>query len=292
MPINSSASDVVELFGFSTCEVADWPTIVSQRACRFENKPCYKTRKSDSSTAIGTCTVRIGKDGLPLIICPKRLLEGGKVFADCIHLLSRHQPGNQLHLVSEVSIPGGSVDYFLVSEYKGRPIDFVGVEFQTMDTTGTVWPARQKFLRSVGMVAPVPSADAGKSYGVNWKMTAKTILVQLHHKAETFEAIGRNLVLVVQVPFMDYMSREFNFGHLTNPSVPNDAMHFHAYDAVESGTGMSLEFHSRLSTSSAGISQALNLNVTRIVEEATIFKALAAKMSNHTKWSPVSSQVA
>ena len=33
-----------------------------------------------------------------------------------------------------------------------------------------------------------------KPFGMNWKMTAKTILVQLHHKIETFESINKHLV--------------------------------------------------------------------------------------------------
>jgi hypothetical protein len=33
---------------------------------------------------------------------------------------------------------------------------------------------------------------------MNWKMTAKTILVQMHHKVETFEHINKKMVLVIQ----------------------------------------------------------------------------------------------
>lgn len=42
---------------------------------------------------------------------------------------------------------------------------------------------------------------------MNWKMTAKTILVQLHHKIDTFESISKHLVLVVQDYLLDYMKR-------------------------------------------------------------------------------------
>jgi hypothetical protein len=34
---------------------------------------------------------------------------------DCLHLLTTHEVGNELHILSEVPIPGGSVDYFLAS---------------------------------------------------------------------------------------------------------------------------------------------------------------------------------
>jgi hypothetical protein len=52
----------------------------------------------------------------------------------------------------------------------------------------------QEFLREHGLNVPVETA---KTFGMNWKMTAKTILVQLHHKLETFEHLGKHLVLVI-----------------------------------------------------------------------------------------------
>jgi hypothetical protein len=47
--------------------------------------------------------------------------------------------------------------------------DFAGIEIQTVDTTGTVWPERQRLLKEFG----VPRADeeelSTKSYGMNWR---------------------------------------------------------------------------------------------------------------------------
>jgi hypothetical protein len=48
------------------------------------------------------------------VICPYRFLERRVIFADCLGLI-RHEAGDELHVVPEISIPGGSVDYFLVS---------------------------------------------------------------------------------------------------------------------------------------------------------------------------------
>jgi len=42
---------------------------------------------------------------------------------------------------------------------------------------------------------------------MNWKMTAKTILMQVHHKVQTFEEINKHLVLVIQDHFMDYIKK-------------------------------------------------------------------------------------
>ena len=109
-------SKVVELFGKSTEKKAvNWQKVVTEQHCIYANKRCYKVRKSDPETSIGTCTVLYGKQPEPVIICPTRLIEKGQIFTDCFHLLTTHEPGNELHIVPEVSIPGGSVDYFLVS---------------------------------------------------------------------------------------------------------------------------------------------------------------------------------
>jgi hypothetical protein len=280
--------EVVELFGYYTGGSQEWESLVKNQKCRFTDKKCFKIRKSDPDISIGTCTVRIGISRAPLIICPNRLLEGGQVFSDCLHLLTRHSPGNQIHLIPEVTIPGGSVDYFLASVKSGKPVDFVGIEFQTMDTTGTLWPARQSFLQSVGVSAPLSKKDQERSYGVNWKHTAKTILVQLHHKVETFETLHRNLVLAVQTPFMSYMEKEFSFGHLSDTPSTNDPMHFHVYKAIETRGSLGLELDYRRSTDSAGIAAALNLGATAEVDERDILAAIERKISARTLWSPVS----
>ena len=123
-------------------------------------------------------------------------LERRQIFTDCFHLLTTHDPGNELHIIPEVSVPGGSVDYFLVSSKDGKVKDFVGIELQTLDTTGTVWPERQRLLRKLGVPRKDVVEESDKPYGMNWKMTAKTILVQMHHKIQTFEHVHKKLVLV------------------------------------------------------------------------------------------------
>jgi hypothetical protein len=145
-------SKVLELFGHST-KVANgnWPDIVKQQQCPFIGKTCYKVRKSNPNISIGTCTVLYGREKNPIVICPTRLIDRRHVFTDCLHLLTTHEPGNDLHIVPEVSVPGGSVDYFLVSAKKGKVKDFVGIELQTLDTTGTLWPERQRLLKKLGI---------------------------------------------------------------------------------------------------------------------------------------------
>jgi len=282
-------STVVELFGYAAGKRRkNWTQIVRGQQCIFIGKKCYKVRKSDPDTSIGSCTVLYGKDQEPVIICPTRLTERRQIFADCLHLLTTHEPGNELHLVSEISIPGGSVDYFLVSAKKGKVKDFVGIELQTLDTTGTVWPERQRLLKHLGVPRRDKGETSGKPYGMNWKMTAKTILVQMHHKIQTFEHVHKKLVLVIQDKLLSYMTREFNFAHLRNPASIGDSMHFHSYRLEkQADKSFKLLMQARLSTDADGIGKCLGLQTEARVELEQIMEALQSKLSPSTLFVPV-----
>ena len=277
-------SKVLELFGQPAAKDGiNWQQIVKEQQCVYLNKKCYKIRKSDPGTSIGTCAVLYGRDPEPIIICPTRLLERRQVFTDCFHLLTTHEPGNELHIVSEISIPGGSVDYVLVSAKDGKVKDFVGIEFQTLDTTGTVWPERQRFLKELGVPREGDGEDSGKSFGMNWKMTAKTILVQMHHKSQTFEHVHKKLVLVIQDKLLAYMTREFKFDHLRNPASIGDSIHMHAYSMDQQpDQSYKLSMQSRLSTDTDGIATCLGLQAEARVELEQILNALQAKLSPST----------
>lgn len=282
-------SNVVELFGKAADKTGvNWSRVIDEQTCVFANKRCYKVRKSDPGVSIGTCTVLYGKQPEPVIICPTRLIERGQIFTDCFHLLTTHEPGNELHLVPEVSIPGGSVDYFLVSVRDGKVKDFVGIELQTLDTTGTVWPERQRLLKELGVPRADDAENSDKPYGMNWKMTAKTILVQMHHKVQTFEHVHKKLVLVIQDKLLAYMTKEFKFDHLKNPAVIGDSMHLHAYQMGRAASGdFRLSMVARLSTDADGIGTCLGLQAEARIELDQIIAALQAKISSATLFTPV-----
>jgi hypothetical protein len=282
-------SNILELYGFSTrlIEKPDWKTIATAQSCPYLNRKCLKIRKSDPRQTIGTCSVLYGKKSSPQIICPYRLLERRQIFADCIHLLTAHEPGNQLHIVSEVTVPGGSVDYFLVSTRNKKVRDFVGIELQALDTTGTVWPERQRFLRRYGIRVRTRDLSNEKGYGMNWKMTAKTVLVQLHHKVQTFEGINKHLALIIQDSFLEYMRKEFKLNHLNNALI-GDPMHIHAYRFAQTDYGaFQLELATRISTDSNGIAKSLGLQVSPKIELEEIVKLLEAKISDATLFYPL-----
>jgi hypothetical protein len=271
---------VVELFGSNTNNKNhNWKDSIAKQWCPFSNKPCYKIRKSQPDIAIGTCTVRYGTNDQSIIICPNRLLQNRKVFIDCMHLLHLHQPGNDIHVVPELLIPGGSVDYVIASVKDNKVKDFVGLEFQTLDTTGTVWPERQKFLADMGLDSA--KKENNKPFGMNWKMTAKTILVQLHHKIITFEYLQKHLALIIQDIFLEYMKKEFNFSSINNSALIGDSLQFHSY-SLTGGQNILLKLKERLSTNSIGIAECLGLNAEKNVELEIMLEAIEKKISDKT----------
>ncbi len=274
---------VVELFGIPTiASNIDWKKIVKEQNCPFLERMCLKVRKSQPDLAIGTCSVNYGlRDPKDVLICPHRMLSSGRIFIDCLHLLRLHEPGNELHKVAQVEIPGGNVDYFLASTHNGKVVDFVGIELQTLDTTGTVWPQRQRFLQSVGL-EDLDENFSNKSFGMNWKMTAKTILVQLHHKIETFETLGKHLVLIAQDVLYQYMKKQFNFGHIGTAKLGH-SLHFHSYTFDKNrDKERKLQLTSRYSTDMQGMSVALGLQAPANIELETILVKLQSKISSGT----------
>ena len=274
---------IAELYGLSTVANPSlgWGKIVTQQQCPFLARKCLKNRKSEPDKTIGSCVVSYGKHSHDIIICPFRLLERRQIFTDCIHLLTLHQPGNELHIVSELTVPGGSIDYCLASVRNKKVIDFTGIELQTLDTTGTVWPERQRFLHQHGIPVADEDRTSAKPFGMNWKMTAKTILVQLHHKIKTFEHVSKHLVLVAQNFLIAYMRQEFSFDHLQQARL-GDPMHFHSYELEKREGAYQLQLVERWSTDTEGIAKCLGLQVEANIDLEAIVKQLQAKISADT----------
>jgi hypothetical protein len=272
----------LELFTYTPEQLTtdQWKEILTSSYCQYLGKKCDKTRKSQPEVSIGTCTV--GYMGNPVIICPRQFLQRRQVFLDTIHLLDSHSPGNQLHVIPEMAIPGGSVDYFVVSVQRGDIKDYLALEIQAMDTTGSVWPSRQKVINDeIGL--SVEGVERDKGYAINWKMSAKTILIQMHHKVKTLELLGKKLVLVIQDVFFNYITEEFATSSLQKAETAHSA-HFHIYEMTEQeGTGtLSIELVSRHSTTTLGIEQMLGLQADATVSEDSLLARLKAKISNRT----------
>ena len=123
---------------------------------------------------------------------------------------------------------------------------------------------------------------------MNWKMTAKTILVQLHHKVQTFESMNKHLVLAIQDVFMEYVRREFNFSHV-QPANSRDSLQIHAYrlDHIAAPGEYRLQLATRHSTNADGVAVALGLQVSQNVEVKQMIRMLEMKISDSTRFDPM-----
>lgn len=175
------------------------------------------------------------------------------------------------------------MDYFLVSTFDRHVTDFVGIEFQSLDTTGSVWPERQRFLHSVGIPVAESDFSSPATYGMNWKMTAKTTLIQLHHKVQTFESLNKHLVLVAQNELLTYLRRAFSFGHVAVAS-DQDSMQIHAYELIRStgGDGYKLRLSERASTNAAGVETSLGLRADPLIDLMSIVATIERRISDDT----------
>jgi len=257
----------LEFYGHSAFTGRNWKKILTEQQCPFLGRKCIKQRKSDPEQTIGTCIV--GYQGKSLIVCPKRFLENHQIFLDSIGLLTAR--GSQFLILPEVAMPGGSVDYFLVAMRGDHVIDYLGLEIQSLDTTGSggIWNAREDLYSG--------NLQERYQYGINWKMSAKTILIQMHHKAESFETLGRKLVLVLQQQFFDYVSREFQAAHLQTART-EDSVHFHIYDCVELNRKFRLRLLDRKSTNVLGIERMLKLGKGTGISEQEVIQRIKAKL--------------
>ena len=277
-------SKVSELFGIPVQGITPGVAgeILRCQECPYTETKCFKVRKSEPEISIGTCAVKHGRKNRDIIICPNRMLQKKQIFLDCIHLLTKHDPGNEFHIVSEIKVPGGSVDYFLVSAKNGKARDFAGIEVQTLDTTGTAWPERQRLLQKQGIEIDNSAVESTRRFGMNWKMTAKTALVQIHHKIDTFEHSGKCLILVIQNCLLDYMQREFDFGHLSDSGKIGDSMHIHSYALRTESKNYTIALDKRLSTDAKGVAACLGLKRDAKMDLARLLKEIEQRLSGET----------
>jgi hypothetical protein len=126
-----------------------------------------------------------------------------------------------------------------------------------------------------------PERKSTKSFGMNWKMTAKTALVQMHHKIQTFEHLSKKLVLVLQDRLFSYMRDEFTFDHLVNARL-GDPMYFHSYSLAEQDGALRLDLAEQCSTDAAGIARCLGLQSEAKIELEQIVKLIESKISDKT----------
>lgn len=194
---------IVEWFGFRVSDSS--PNAVSGRnseTCPFIEMRC--TKRLGDGTRSGVCAVGIASESKPVIICPNRLYSDaygilrdiakvafgytGVVIQpneyqshaqtdDSIVAFGKYS-GGELRLPGRGRGKGYFVDWILARvKPDGELAEFVAVEVQSIDTTGSYKPEVLQ-LRSGNLNPEISKA------GLNWENVNKRILPQLIYKGQ------------------------------------------------------------------------------------------------------------
>ena len=184
---------ITELFGL--------PTPVARRAiasgtlgtdCPFFDQTCTKTGKGKYNPT-GICSIGRGKPRQNYIVCPKRFYEDNfRVLSEISRLSFKETPDTEVYRIGDVPIYGaGKVDWILVQSEGNHILDFVGVEVQAVDITGTVSNVHEAILEQR---SPLPK----DRYGLNFANVAKRLISQLVEKGRYFNSWGVPVFVVLQ----------------------------------------------------------------------------------------------
>ena len=118
---------IAELYGLPTdvhLTGTDWASVITSQHCPYLNRKCLKNRKSEPDLTISSCSLYFGKLPDIIMICPFRLLERQQIFMDCTHLLSLHQPGNELGGRKKITGPLGRYPMLFPGSQNGCGLGF------------------------------------------------------------------------------------------------------------------------------------------------------------------------
>ncbi len=143
---------------------------------------------------LGTCVVS-DAEGELVVVCPVKLQMGDRFARDFASYFTGAPA-----IASEASLESGRADYLFrgVSLLGGEHT--MAVEIQALDTTGTLDSAKAAFENGAS-----DFFSRNFEFGFNWKMSIKTIIVQLLSKLSETHRLGWSYALVVQDVFLAKM---------------------------------------------------------------------------------------
>jgi hypothetical protein len=170
--------------------------------CPFVDDKCNKQSRL-VKYPMGVCSVRYGDDTIAL--CPRRFLQDSTLFKDIAdhHFKTR----NDMVVFSEIGLSQtGTFDFVMV---KHKPLsceveDFVIIEFQTGQTTGTgqLVQGLKDFIKGEDI--------RGRSYGFGLNLADiwKRSFTQILNKGIVLENWGHKIFWVIQEPvYQDFLNR-------------------------------------------------------------------------------------
>jgi Restriction endonuclease NotI len=183
---------------------------------------CTKRSTSNKSEPYPVCSIWVGADKEQdldprknlIAVCPKRFFEIDFLNDVLTHCWPGVPPGNP-KIAREVKMAGfGSVDFVIANEQSdGEISQFLSVELQAIDITGTVFPDYNSLRQNNEPLAPKP-------YGLNWDNVYKRYITQLIRKGYFHHHWKSKIIAVIQDQVYQNMVKRANF--MRTKDVKND----------------------------------------------------------------------
>jgi hypothetical protein len=182
--------------------------IRSKHWCPFVDKVCYKQSRL-IRYPFGVCSAHFNNEEVAL--CPRRFLDGYAVFTD---LAEHHfKTVNDILVFPEIRLKDvGSFDFVMV-KHKSMSFeieDFVAIEFQTGQTTGT-----GKLVEGLkDYVSGKTVHNKSYGFGLNLYDVWKRSFTQILNKGVIMEHWQKKIYWVVQEPVYKYLETRYNLKSL------------------------------------------------------------------------------
>jgi hypothetical protein len=194
--------------------------------CPFINSQCTK-RSQKLSGPYPICSIFHGKDENRklMCICPKRFYQADfkqKVIDVC---WPNECPQNPI-IVHEIKMEDfGNVDFVIadVDDEEQHVRQFISVELQAVDITGSVEPAYQAIINSEQTIMKK------FNYGINWETVRKRHITQLINKGFFHHHWKSKIIAVIQLSLYNNLRGKIRFDEI-DPKSDTSNIVFMLYD--------------------------------------------------------------
>ena len=255
--MRSSGKDIVEIFGYKSDDLSlIAKTHTANNTCPFLGQKCSKTNH-DKTIIYGVCSVSKGASKDPtsdVIICPNRLYASKymilKNAADAIwgaedydficggdvtKLKSDAMNSKQASIVVAFGKGSGkeivvtrpnlmSMDWVLQRYERTEcgkliPLDFVGIEVQSIDITGNYRDAHSGYISLRQGNKPVAIQNSG--HGLNWANVHKRLIPQIVRKGNIYQECDRCSGFFFILPDEVFKKFEDTLGQFNHQNSPD-----------------------------------------------------------------------
>lgn len=192
--------------------------------CPYIGTTCTK-RSTSLAQPYPICS--IFKKDKQICVCPKRFYQVN-FLKDVVHHCWPGEKPKSIKAVREVKMKGfGNVDFVIADILdSGQVGQFLSVELQAIDITGTVMDAYQAWKNDT-------SLDRKKSFGLNWSNVYKRYITQLIRKGYFHHHWGTKIVAVMQDFVYEYIRESADFMRSNDVKDKNINVVFMSYKMVE-----------------------------------------------------------